>query len=89
MSEIEVKIAPSGAHPTASVTNKILNSGAATTTATGFKAGSLDTGGSGYQLITSVFGNLPDKKSYGSQSLVQSSEGSHRLYPILPRIGDL
>ena len=66
MAEIEVTLDPSGAHPTASVSNKILNSGAADTTATGFKAGSLSTGG-GYHLITSVFGNLPDKADiYGA-----------------------
>ena len=66
MAEIEVTLDPSGAHPTASVTNKILNSGAADTTATGFKAGSLSTS-TGYRLITSVFGNLPDKADiYGA-----------------------
>ena len=66
MAEIELTIDPSGAHPTASVTNKILNSGAADTTLTGFKAGSLSTS-SGYRLITSVFGNLPEKEDiYGA-----------------------
>tara|TARA_R110000824_G_scaffold12771_1_gene55789 strand:- start:1193 stop:3877 length:2685 start_codon:yes stop_codon:yes gene_type:complete len=66
MSEVEVTIDPASAHTTASVTNKILNSGAATTTATGFKAGSLDTDG-GYRLVTSVFGNLPEKTDiYGA-----------------------
>ncbi len=66
MAEIELTIDPSGAHPTASLTNKILNSGDADTTLTGFKAGSLSTGG-GYRLITSVFGNLPEKEDiYGA-----------------------
>ena len=66
MAEIEATITPGGAHSTASVTSKILNSGAATTSVAGLKAGNLNTS-TGYRIVTSVFGNLPDKADiYGS-----------------------
>ena len=69
MGQISVDLDPSGDHSTASVTSKILNSGAADTSASGFKVGSLSTG-SGYNLITSIFGNLPDKTDiYGNDDL--------------------
>tara|TARA_R110000824_G_scaffold243091_2_gene431733 strand:+ start:1635 stop:4352 length:2718 start_codon:yes stop_codon:yes gene_type:complete len=67
MALIDVIIAPAGAHPTASVTSKILNSGAATTSTSGFKVGSLNTGDTGYLLYTSIFGNMPEKEDiYGA-----------------------
>ena len=66
MAEIEATITPGGAHSTASVTSKILNSGAATTSVAGLKAGNLNTS-TGYRIVTSVFGNLPDKADiYGA-----------------------
>ncbi len=60
MAEIEATITPDGAHPTASVTSKILNSGDANASVAGLKAGNLATS-TGYRIVTSIFGNLPDK----------------------------
>ena len=58
---------PSSAHPTSSLTSRILRSDTPTTGASGFQAGTSDTGSSGTNFFTLIYGNLPDKEDiYGA-----------------------
>tara|TARA_R100001443_G_scaffold67631_2_gene76447 strand:- start:1608 stop:4292 length:2685 start_codon:yes stop_codon:yes gene_type:complete len=58
---------PSGAHPTSSLTSRILRSDTSTTGAQGFKAGTSTTGSSGTNFFTLIYGRLPDKEDiYGA-----------------------
>jgi len=68
MSEVgPIVMDPSGAHPTSSLTSRILRSDTSTTGALGFQAGTSDTGSSGTNFFTLIYGNLPDKEDiYGA-----------------------
>ena len=58
---------PSSAHPTSSLTSRILRSDTNTTGAQGFKAGTSSSGSGGHKFITLIYGNLPDKEDiYGA-----------------------